>query len=281
LNPLIDSLSSIVHSPIDNTVNSTYHPNRCQTFSKEIDMSVTITITDPTKDEALRVADYLYDLAGYGRKGADVTPLDGPVHTVWSESYDSAAAEHAPGVPVDTAQVFGSGSPDPIQVGATQELDSAGLPWDARIHASSRAKIADGTWRMKRGVDDATVAAVTAELKGAALVEKEIDAKVYIGDASGIYNLGEEVIPGVNADPDVIPPKGCHPDPVGQLFAPPPPPPPADTALTFPTLLQRVTAAKIAPETVLQAVQAQGLPSLPMLATRPDLLPAVAAALGV
>lgn len=35
----------------------------------------------------------------------------------------------------------------------TQEestIDSAGLPWDARIHAGSKAKIADGTWKYRR-----------------------------------------------------------------------------------------------------------------------------------
>lgn len=45
-------------------------------------------------------------------------------------------------------------------------LDSKGLPWDDRIHASSRVKVADGTWRRKRGVDDATAAVIEAELKG-------------------------------------------------------------------------------------------------------------------
>lgn len=48
------------------------------------------------------------------------------------------------------------------------ERDSAGMPWDARIHASSKSKIADGTWRSKRNVDDALRATVEAELKGAA-----------------------------------------------------------------------------------------------------------------
>ncbi len=44
-------------------------------------------------------------------------------------------------------------------------LDTAGLPWDGRIHASSKAKNTDGTWRSKRNVDDAIVNSVTAELR--------------------------------------------------------------------------------------------------------------------
>jgi hypothetical protein len=31
------------------------------------------------------------------------------------------------------------------------ELDSEGQPWNAELHASTKAKIADGTWRKKRG----------------------------------------------------------------------------------------------------------------------------------
>lgn len=48
--------------------------------------------------------------------------------------------------------------------------DKNGLPWDERIHAGTKALNGDGTWKKRRGVDDATVAAVTAELTGAAPV---------------------------------------------------------------------------------------------------------------
>jgi hypothetical protein len=46
------------------------------------------------------------------------------------------------------------------------ERDAAGLPWDGRIHASTKTKNADHTWRNKRGVDEAELARVTAELRG-------------------------------------------------------------------------------------------------------------------
>lgn len=42
-------------------------------------------------------------------------------------------------------------------------VDAEGYPWDERIHAGSRATVADGTWRKKRGVDEALVAEVRAE----------------------------------------------------------------------------------------------------------------------
>lgn len=43
-------------------------------------------------------------------------------------------------------------------------IDSAGTPWDERIHSKPPTEKADGTWRARRGVDAATVAAVTATL---------------------------------------------------------------------------------------------------------------------
>jgi len=43
------------------------------------------------------------------------------------------------------------------------EVDANGFPWDERIHASSKNKIADGTWRIKRGVTDEQVAKIQAQ----------------------------------------------------------------------------------------------------------------------
>ncbi len=48
----------------------------------------------------------------------------------------------------------------------TPELDSAGLPWDARIHAGPKRQNADGSWTLKKGVDKELVAQVIEELKG-------------------------------------------------------------------------------------------------------------------
>lgn len=45
--------------------------------------------------------------------------------------------------------------------------DSTGLPWDARIHSTPAAKTNKGVWRKRRGLDDATFATVSAELRAA------------------------------------------------------------------------------------------------------------------
>jgi hypothetical protein len=49
-------------------------------------------------------------------------------------------------------------------VASGTELDAEGIPWDKRIHASSKGKVAKGTWRTKRGLDVAVLAQVKAEL---------------------------------------------------------------------------------------------------------------------
>lgn len=46
--------------------------------------------------------------------------------------------------------------------------DSAGIPWDERIHSKNKGTNADGTWRKKRGVSAAEVATVEGELKARA-----------------------------------------------------------------------------------------------------------------
>jgi len=48
-------------------------------------------------------------------------------------------------------------------------LDSAGLPWDERIHSSSKKRGKDGTWNKRRsGPSGAELAAIEQELRGGA-----------------------------------------------------------------------------------------------------------------
>lgn len=77
------------------------------------------------------------------------------------------------------------------------ELDADGLPHDARIHAPGKVRNADGRWRAKRNVDDATREKVTAELRTIMAASAEGGAIVATGAAdqvrdasSGPCNLG-------------------------------------------------------------------------------------------
>lgn len=44
-------------------------------------------------------------------------------------------------------------------------LDAEGLPWDARIHSSSKAKTAKGVWKARKNVDKDVKTSVEAELR--------------------------------------------------------------------------------------------------------------------
>lgn len=106
--------------------------------------------------------------------------------------------------------------------------DSTGLVWDERIHASSKALNADGTWRTKRGVDMALVAEVEAELRGS--------------DPEDIERVEEEVKELLAAPP--APPAPEAPlAPLAPTPAAPVPTPPAGTS-PFVALMKRVTTAQ-------------------------------------
>lgn len=47
----------------------------------------------------------------------------------------------------------------------SSELDSRGIPWDARIHSASKALNKDGSWRSRRGADDNAVRQIESQLK--------------------------------------------------------------------------------------------------------------------
>ena len=103
--------------------------------------------------------------------------------------------------------------------------DSTGLQWDERIHASSKALNADGTWRTKRGVDKALVESVEATLRTRAEVDEP--------DASD------------------------ESDPAGRIEAaltvptpPAPPAPPAPEAPTAPLALATTVEAPVAPSPI-------------------------------
>lgn len=56
--------------------------------------------------------------------------------------------------------------PAPGAVAGPVERDTAGIPYNARIHNKSRTKKQDGTWKLAKGIDPVVVAAVLQELTG-------------------------------------------------------------------------------------------------------------------
>jgi len=140
----------------------------------------------------------------------------------------------------------------------TPSLDSRGLPWDRRIHASTKALNQDGTWRNMRGVDKDSLAQVEQELRAVQALPVSSPAAT----------------PSVPSAPTIIvAPFGQEPYEVPS--APPAPAMPQ----TFVQLMQYVTpklvAGTLTQVRLQEIVGALGLPHLAALGTRPDLIPAV------
>lgn len=202
----------------------------------------------------------------------------------------------APTAPIDLSKVQ-------PPVPASAELDSAGLPWDKRIHSSSRAKVADGTWRKLRGVDDALVASVEAELRAVqAIPAPTLHHHAPLpADTPAVVVLTSEQHAAAHA-PATVPappaPTAALAEMQAKLAAAenpvPAPPAPATSAplpvdldaagqpaMTFADLMRHVTPMLVAgklPQDKLLAITAEfGLPHLAALGARPDLVEAVKA----
>ena len=163
-------------------------------------------------------------------------------------------AEAGPKIVVPPPPPPAAVDPREVPARATTEVDKSGLPWDGRIHASTKARNADGSWRTKRGLDPAVLANVETELKA----------------LMAIPAAGPQLVPA------------------------PPPPPPAQQAapaapaaddgrLAFVALVGRASAAMQAGKLTQEEIQNccksidPNLVALPLLANRFDLVPQVAA----
>lgn len=137
---------------------------------------------------------------------------------------------------------------------------------------------ADGTWRARRGVDDALVAQVEAELRGIAALPAPV---------APVAPVAPPAPPVVQAAPvapvaPVAPP--APPAPM-QVQAELPAIPAAVAPTTFAALCEWMNGPMLTnpPKLTLEEVQAEvqkhGLPALPALAQRPDYVPVVFAGL--
>lgn len=104
----------------------------------------------------------------------------------------------------DTATGQAGSTQPPSSGAAAVERDKNGYPHDPRIHARTRTKMDDGTWKYIRGVDKGLVARVEAELRAAAAAAAPTPPAVPDAPAS-------------SSSPDVPPP------PAGDTEVPPPP----------------------------------------------------------
>lgn len=141
------------------------------------------------------------------------------------------------------------------------ELDKAGLPWDGRIHASTKTKTKPGLWTAKRGVDPALVITVEAELRQV------------MGAAPAVAPAAPPAPPAAPAAP-VAPPQAPA-APVAPVAGG------ADPRQMFVGLVGRTSAAigagKVTQDEVTAICAKHGAAALPLLANRLDLVAQVAA----
>jgi len=172
--------------------------------------------------------------------------------------------------PVFPANTAVPQSPNPA------EVDSKGMPWDARIHSSSKAKVADGSWKYKRGVSEEEVKLVEAELHNPTL--EELFTKPIAATSNG--PVASEAFTAPGGIPSM---QGAGTGVTGIVLPPPSGASEPDLRKEFAQLMIRVAqakgAGKITAEEVTAALAAHAVPSLPMLSTKLDLVPSVAAAI--
>lgn len=188
------------------------------------------------------------------QSGTPIPPPSPPVTLQTSPPPSPAATTGSPPPPPPPAPgpVSASGAA-PTTSGV--QVDSAGLPWDARIHASTKTMTAKNVWTRRRGVEDSLVVQVEAQLRAAMAVPAP---------------------PPMPMEPLGTPGKWPFPVDSSSVTGAAPTP-------TFPTLMQFITERigdkRLTQEQVTAAVQAVGLESLNLVMTRVDLVPQVLAEL--
>ncbi len=133
-------------------------------------------------------------------------------------------------------------------------VDSTGLPWDARIHAGTKTQTAKAVWKAKKGVDDALIAQVTAELRQL----MAIPVKPFVP-------LNAPEAPAAPQAPQAPPPPTTASAPAGHQ-------PSAIVPTNFVEMCQYIEARKLNATVVLSICQKHGLPGLGLLTQRPDLI---------
>lgn len=191
---------------------------------------------------------------------------------------DTADAETPSTTPAEPTDIFGKASvsqmdvvpivpevpaplgdaiPTPPVSGA--DLDSNGLPWDVRIHASTKAKVADGSWRALRGVDKDFVTVVEQELRELMAIPSPNAQSVPEPETSGA-----QIPEPSNVDVNV-------PTPIATID-------PVASTVSVPEFVQWMMAlikdGKITMAKCNEGIASTGAKGLPDLTVRKDLIPA-------
>ncbi|HRQ13039.1 MAG TPA: hypothetical protein PK205_07020 [Promineifilum sp.] len=268
-------------------------------------MKFTVTISDASPAELANLFSYLNNsgngealaaltIAGNGGSGG--MPNNGTAvaarATITPPAADADKAAQYAAMPMPAAPVAPpmpttvpaaiSGQPvvasepmEPVNT-AAPAFDSSGLPWDARIHAATKATTADGKWRRRRGVADEFVTAVEAELRanaGAGVPGNPASALTLTPPAHIVppAPVAMPQMPVAPPVPPAVPAMPMAPPAMPMPAAPdvPPMPAPAPVAtgnvgmIDFTTFMQRISyAMQTAGQNGLQPINAEYLMNL-------------------
>lgn len=240
------------------------------TLEQDVQTAEAATVPETDAERLYRLHGNMGSAGGdYAEKPAQVfgTNAPKPLAGVAAPTPPAPSAPAAPTAPGSTAPV----APSPSSGIAT---DKAGLPWDARIHSEGKTvNKGDGLWKAKRNVDPALKASVEAELIQLMAIQAPAPKPPSDGPSTPV------------APTAPTPTAPSAPAPVASPANPSAPPAPLATeqASTIPKNLGElmlkaqaaVAAGRMAMVELTEAVKAEGVAALPLLGTRPDLIPAV------
>lgn len=239
-------------------------------------MTLKIELIDPENEPPktlLALSAFLQTMAGHA-------PGDIPGTTAHAVVESGNARPDAPFASSDSTSPPPPVAPAPPETTIVDgvELDANGLPWDARIHASTKGKNQDGSWKALRGVNKDIVPGIEAELRAA------------LGNAASsetpppppVAASASTTAPAGAGD---VPPPPPPPVQAPGADAPPPPPPVVDAAPEAPagptaaTVFKLITELKknnrLPQEQQDMALEMVGLKGLPefmnLVKTKPEL----------
>jgi hypothetical protein len=166
---------------------------------------------------------------------------------------------------------------------AHADYDSAGMPWDGRIHQKGKNKKQNGTWKLIKGIDPALVAPVVAELAARKL-------QTPASPTAGFLPLsGGSTVP-VLPQPPGAPTTNVPPPPPPPPMSVPPAPPAGALSDPYRALIDKIVehtkAGKFDGAKINFLCQRHGAPNLMALGSMPHAITLVdkdvdAAALGL
>jgi len=219
-----------------------------------------------------------HDQGSYAAAGWTIEAMVNAGHLVEvTEQRPLAVAPGASAAPLAPAPV-----PAPASNGV--QLDKDGLPWDSRIHSDAAEKLSKaGVWKTRKNLPDGYKAQIEAEIRAVMNAGKPTatgapeqattttETPASTAPAPTTTTVAVAAPPAPSAAPAPAP----SPAPVAPVAAP------AGNAFAEFTrwLVGHTKAGKLSQTDAVLEIQKQGLTQIPDLAKRPDLIPAVMAAL--